>query len=529
MPTLYQGTPWDYLYTRVIELYDTDGVTLVRTLCDAEDNISVVDGAEFEWLRQGGCGGGTFNIALDFPIDEIHAGQHIKCSYKSGDPWYFGRIESVRSVSQGEATITTYGLMSALSEIQVGGQPWWSTQPQTFGRYDYFSDDPDHAVQNYSYVPTMQDMIQLLFDDYISVWSGGLITLGTIDAPTDPDSFASLTLRGGESLSQILRTCADLAGGASYGVNASNQFFFIPLNTTEQSSFKEGGYGDVERLEDRSVMYNRLIIVGGYVYGVPGNPGFYVWNSHHEESTSVATFGPKTLTVKIPLIRNHVEALNFANGFFSKYAGATTKYTFTTISQSGPLYPWAGSVTLYPADGTTWLGETSVTDTFDSCKVEFNEAPKFTFTTGPEEPQYPVPEVSAAGEQSAGGGGGGGGGNAGNVSGFSSIITAYSIDSCFWPPCNNATVGFEITSAFPSSGYVVGDVYYMTRPVCPRTGVTFFDMEDAIGNFIALGDSTLTASDYIGRFGTASYFRRYAEHSITGCKWFITGLNCPTV
>ncbi len=523
------GDPFDFNYTRIIELIDTDGTTVVRTLCSKTTDTSFVDTAEFEWLRQGGCGGGSFSIDLDFPVDEIHSGQHIRCSYVSGDIWYFGRIESVRSVSPGSATIVTYGLMSAMAEIQIGGQAWWSTQPQVFGRYDYFTNDPDHAVQVYTTVATMDDFITRLYDDYIAPYSGGLITLGTINAPVDYDSFASLTFRGGESLSEILRVCSDLAGGASYGVDPDNNFFFIPLNTSEQAEYTEGDNVDIEREETRSMMYNRLVIVGGYVYGAPGRPGFYVWNSHHEDSASVISYGAKTLSVKIPMIRTHVEAINFADGFFAKYAGPTTQYTGTTTSQSGPLYPWAGAVQLFPAAGTTWNGETSVTQNFDSCKVDFNESPLFTFTTGPEPPHYPVPEVDQVGEQSDGGSeGGGGGGDAGKVSGWGSAIfpPGESLDSCFWPPCEQKSVGFVVTSAYPSAGYVVGDVYYSTQPICPRTGITFWDMENPIGEYVNLGDVALDPSDYVFRVGTAQFLRRYADHDIS-CKWIMTGLFCP--
>lgn len=525
------GDAYDYEYTGLIELIDTDGTTVVRTLRNGSTGSSVVVSAEFEWLRQGGCGGGQFTIDLDFPTEIIHIGQYIRCSYKSGQKWYFGRIESVRSASPGTVSLVTYGLMSALSDVIVGGQAWWSTAPQTFGRYDYFTSDPDYASVVYNTVATMQDFIQRMYDDYIAPWSSGLITLGTIDARTDADSFASLTFRGGESLAEIIRICADLSGGASYGVDANNNFFFIPNVATSQATYVEGVNLEVEREENRDLIYNRLILVGGYVYGVPGSPGFYVWNSHHEDSVSVAANGARTLSVKIPYIRTHVDALNFATGFLEKYSTPTVRYTGSTTAQSGPLYPWSGKVTLTPLSGTTWNGATTVVENFDTCKVSFNEVPLFTFTIGPEPPQYPVPEVDAAGELSDGGGGGGGGGDAGNVSGWCSAIDCSglegSLDSCYWPQCEMEDCGFVVTSAFPSSGYVIGDIYYSTHAFCPRVGITFFDMENVIGVYANLGDPTLDPSDYVTRVGTAKKMRYYEDHSIGGCKWIMTGLFCP--
>lgn len=517
------GDSYDFLYTGLIQLIDTDGTTVVRILRDRSSDVSYVESAEFEWLRQGGCGGGTFNIDIDFPTEAIHIGQLIKCFYKSGEAWYLGRIESVKSTSPGTASIVTYGLMSKISDVVVGGQAWWDTAPQTFGRYDYFTHDPNHATTIYNPVATMQDFIQQMYDDYIAPLGIGL---GTIDARTDVDSFASLTFKGGESLSEIIRTCADLSNGASYGVDASGNFFFMPLETASQATYTEGVNVDIEREENRDLIYNRLIIVGGYVYGAPGSPGFYVWNSHHENAGSVAAYGAKTLSVKIPYIRTHVESYNFADSFLSRYASPTVRYTGTTTSQSGPLYPWAGAVHLVPLSGTTWLGATSVTQNFDTCKVQFNEAPVFSFTTGPEPPQYPSPDpIDLAGEDSSGGGGGGG--DAGNVSGFNSIIGSGSLDSCYWPPCENEDCGFVVTSAYPGAGYVVGDIYYSTHAFCPRVGVTFYDMENPIGEYANIGDSTLDPSDYVFRVGTAKKMRYYADHDIGGCKWIITGLFCP--
>ena len=528
--TLSAGGPYDHEYTGLIELLGTDHSTLVSTLRNNATNVSKVDSAEFEWLRQGGCGGGTFIIDLDFPTEAIHVGQYIRCSYKSGQPWYLGRIESVKSTSPGTATVVTYGLMSLLSDVTVGGQAWWdTTSPQTFGRYDYYTSDPDYASVAYTNVVSMQAFIQLLYDDYIAPLGIGL---GTISASVDPDSFASLTFRGGQSLGEILRTCATMAGGSSYGVDSNGDFFFIPLDTGIQASFTEGETVDIEREENRDLIYNRLIIVGGYVYGTGLNPNYYVWTSHHEDSASVATNGARTLSVKIPCIRNHVEAINFADGFFSMYATPTVRHTGTTTSQSDPLYPWGGKVRLYPLTGTTWNGDSSVVQNFDACKVDFNEAPLFSFTTGPEPPNYPEPEVDATGEQAASGGeggGGGGGGDAGKISGWCSNIPCdpISLDSCYWPPCEQEDCGFVVTSAFPGSGYVVGDIYYSTHAFCPRVGITFYDMENNIGEYVNLGDSGLTPSDYVFRVGTAKKMRYFEDHDIGGCKWFITGLFCP--
>ena len=74
---------------------------------------------------------------------------------------------------------------------------------------------------------------------------------------------------------------------------------------------------------------------------------------------------------------------------------------------------------------------------------------------------------------------------------------------------------------------MVGDIYYSTHAFCPRVGITFYDMENPIGEHVNLGDPELTPSDYVFRVGTAKKMRYYEDHAIGGCKWFITGLWCP--
>jgi len=508
-------------YRRIIELYDTDGTTLLDTLCDIDQDIDKVLHCDFEWLRQAGLGGGSLTLDLTTEDTLPEVGQWVVCKYAS-DVWYRGRIEEVSGSSpDGGINIRLFSLWSVLTETQVGGNPWWDTNPQTFGRYDYFTNDPDHASQVYTTITNIKDLVQKLYDDYLLPWgNGATILLDVIDAPTDTDSFASMTFRGGESLNQVLRTIAEAAGNYSYGINADNKFFFKPIDTTAQNTYQEGVNCNYSFSTDRSLMYNRLILTGGYVYGAPTTAGFYVWNYHAEDSASVAAYGvTKSLTVKIPWIRNHIDSQNFADSFFAKYAVPTTRYSVQTIAQGYPLLPWMGGISVVDKDNTTLA-----TQTFDSVKVVFNAAPTFSLTTGPSEPLYPGVGVVEPkdGENNPGGGGGG---DAHHVSGFDSVIlSGLSIDSCQWPPCEVKTMGFYVTSAFPASGYVVGDMYYSTKPVCPRTGITVYDMETPYGVYINLDGKT--AGSLEGQTGVATFMRRYADHSVDGCKWFITGFTC---
>lgn len=520
------GTAFTSDYTRLIELLSAVDGSVVQTLCNKSSDIDLCTSAEFDLLRQGGCGGGSFHLDMAFEDTNCpYVGQWIKCSYKSGSTWYLGRIEEVTASSPSGVDVRTFGTWSVVTEIPVGGQPWWSGAPQSFGKYDYFTHDPDHAVQVYNSIANMQAMIEILYTDYIATWPGGPTGLDLIDAPDTDNTFSSMIFRGGETLSQVIRSLADAAGNASYGIDANNEFFFIPLNTASQATFQEGLHCNLKKTVNRSNMYNRIIINGGYVYGVNGDPSFYAFEYHQQDDASVATYGAKSLSVKFPWMRSFVDGQNFAAGFLSKYAGVTTQYEVETIAQGAALLPWSGSVTVKGLGGATLS-----TENFDACKVTFNDAPFLTFTTGPLPPMYPGSDLTQnqSGENSQGGGGGGGGGDQGNISGFNSeITTSYSLDSCDWPPCEAKTVGFVVTEAFPAAGYVVGDIYYSTKPICPRTGLTFFDMENPIGEYASLGDPDTSAGEYASRVGTAEFMRRYADHDLEGCKWIITGLWCP--
>jgi len=280
-------------YKRIIELYDTDGTTLLSVLSDISQNIDKVLHCDFEWLRQAGLGGGALTLDLTTEDELPVVGQWIVCKYDSTDVWYRGRIEEVSVNSpDGGVNLRLFSLWSVLTELQVGGNPWWDTNPQTFGRYDYFTNDPDHAVQTYTTINNLQELVQKLYDDYLLPWgNGATILLDVIDAPTDAASFASMTFRGGESLNQVLRTIAEAAGDYSYGITADNKFFFKPNDTTTQHTYREGVNCNYSYTTDRSLLYNRLILTGGYVYGAPSTAGFYVWNYHAEDATSVAAYG----------------------------------------------------------------------------------------------------------------------------------------------------------------------------------------------------------------------------------------------
>lgn len=403
------GFPYTDDFDRLIELYDVDGTTLVRTLFSISGGQREVTDASFQWLRLGGCGQGSISLDTAFDAEILQTGQWIKMSYKAGQPWYFGRVESWSADAPVGVTVQLYGPLSVLAEIQVGGQGDWDTRlPHTYAKGDYFTHDPDHSMQSFDAIQDYSSLIQKIHAQYIAPYRSGLFPLGSFSAPTTEIDFTSITFRGEESLAQILRSVSDMCYGASYGIDAEGNFFFIPRDETTQASYiEDADLQSISRTEDRSLMYNRMILVGGYIYGERSQAGFYRWVSTHFDTASMDTYGAKQLRVYLPWVRTPSEATNYASGFFEKYAGPTTRYTVSTVAQGAPLYPWSGFVELLPRTGYTWGAETSVVDVVEQVDVSFNEMPTFTFTTGPEELQYPQEPEAQRWEMPDENGGGG--------------------------------------------------------------------------------------------------------------------------
>jgi hypothetical protein len=382
------GIPFDRsAYHRRIELLDSD-LNLLTVLCDyseeSSDSVDCVEpGAKFELLRQGGCGPGQFTINDRFPgntYEDLNIGQYIRCRYRAvDDPVYLGRIEEITADSPSGVSLRTQGPMALLNEIQCGGFDSEDLAlPHLFaaseGRFLY---DPDYNLQSYDFVDTVPGLIQKIWDRYVSLRTN--IGLGTIFA-TVPVPFGSSVFRGQENVSQIIRTAAMQQAGASYGVDANNEFFFIDRNTTELHTFQEGEHlTKLSKSLDKDLLFNRLIITGDYNY-FPNLPTkFYRWVSAHASLSSINLYGARKLTLYVPWIRTWTDANAFASSFFDIYADPNTRYTASTIPQGGIMRPWDGTVGLLNRSG----GDLIRSERFDRIEVTFDAAPHISFTTGP--------------------------------------------------------------------------------------------------------------------------------------------------
>lgn len=412
------GTPFDPdTYRRLIELFDLNGTTKLATLCDLDNSDNAenfVEHCEFELLRQGGCGSGQITLSKAFEYPELELGQWIKCSYSAGDAWYFGRIEDIDWNSPSGISINLYGPMSLLSNILIGGSggEFSPSQgvPEVWARSDYFLNDPDRSTQEFETVSFWWEIADQIYNQYIVPRTN--IGKDTIQQPPLEDGVFSTIFRGGVSITQALRQIALSSYGSSYGVNADNDFFFIPKNSggwpnsSSQAdvlfTFQDGlDLSKVKKRQDTSLLVNVIHLVGGTVYGispvfdvgpeVPGfaqitlNPGFFTFRAVVKDAASIGIYGEHMTEIYIPWIRTVQDALWFGERFFERYARPTTRFQVTTLPQSVLVKPWEGDLKIRDKDGNDVF-----VDEFHRVQVVFDEAPFFTLYGGAEELQFPT-------------------------------------------------------------------------------------------------------------------------------------------
>ena len=133
----------------------------------------------------------------------------------------------------------------------------------------------------------------------------------------------------------------------------------------------------------------------------PGaNTRFYRWVSAHASLSSIAAYGSKKIILYVPWICTWQDANSFADGSFDIYGEPRVRYTATTIPQGAIMNPWDGSVGLLNRAG----GDLIRSERFDRIEVTFDKAPFFSFTTGPEDLQWPVAPEPQRWELPGGGG-----------------------------------------------------------------------------------------------------------------------------
>ena len=380
-------------FARVIKHFDLDSTTLLNTISSTAISDPRGMQVSFELLRLGGCGSGSVTLSDEF-VDRgtFSIGQFIEVLYDGSTPWYFGRIENIQEVSPSHVTLSLYGLWSELSEVWPGGFGGANDNaPHRYENSSYWGNDPDYALDTNIAISQPEQFLCLIYEKFILPATN--IGRGVIESPSPQVGMDGVKMRGEESVAAIIRSVSTNMKTASFGVDETKKLFVKQLRSHVVKVFQEGSAsvvttGEVEnlsRVTDRSLMYNRLLITGGYLYGTSIGPGFYRFQATFRQADSITLNGERRWRAFVPWIRRNADAIQFAKEFFRKYARPTVRYSFRSSGQDTLLRPWDGRIRIKAADGSTM-----VTSHFDRVQVDFNEIPKFTITVGPEDIQFPI-------------------------------------------------------------------------------------------------------------------------------------------
>lgn len=367
-------------YERQIIHYAADSTTLIADISDHAES------AWFELLRQGGCGAGE--VVLDYRFDErgsIAIGDYIVMAYSTGVRWYMGRVESIDESTPSGTVLNLYGMVAELAEVFPGGFGDADNVPHRYARTDWFTKDPDWSIQTWDVVSQPDEIVTLLYQQYIDGQTHIDLDSGNIETPSPLTGIQSMVFRSQESVLQIIRQLATIANNASWGVDENGDLFFKRMRATVIDTFQEGV--DLESLTmsvDRSLMCNSLLITGDYIYDPSYFPDYFRYQGVWRQPTSIASFGEIRKSVYVPWIRNNDDAVAFAKQYFRIYAWPTTRHVFTAKPISGLLKPWDGFLKLWDYEHANYAIQP-----FDRIRVNFNRDVTFDITMGQEEPMFP--------------------------------------------------------------------------------------------------------------------------------------------
>jgi hypothetical protein len=378
-------------YQRIIEHYQSDAATLVGGI-----DPNAVVGCWFELHRHGGCGAGELRLRDGFPDrNSIDVGDWISLSYSTGQRWYFGRVESREADSPAGLRFRLEGMSIELGEVFPGGFGVSAdgVPPHRYANTDLFQYDPDYLLETFDSIATTAQLVKALMNQY--VLPATHISLDPLDIEEAPDEagLASFKFRGEESMRSILKDVSLRANNASWGVDETGAFFFIQPRLTVAATFREGT--DISRLEesrDRDLLFNRVLLTGGYVYNEPLNSensirGFHRWRAHYLQPRSRDEHGERRIRLWVPWIRTESDSRGFIREFFRTYSQPTSRFLIDVPNQSTLLKPWEGRVQLLDRNGSNLI-----TAPIETLRVEFDQAPLFRMEIGPADPHTLWPE-----------------------------------------------------------------------------------------------------------------------------------------
>lgn len=444
-------------FRRRILRYGTDPADLQGTLSD-----DAVAGCWFELLRQGGCGAGEVQLRTAFADRNLVAvGEWIAFEFDDGERWYLGRVESRTADSSAGVTLQLEGMAVELGEVFPGGFGLTADgrKPHRYGITDGFAGDPDYAQESVDIVTRPEDLVRQMLAQYVAGVTHINVDPARIENQTQSVTLESAKFHGEESVRSILKEVGLRAGNVPWGVDETGKFFFLQPRTTVAASWREGR--DPVRLRetaDRGLLYNRVLLTGGYVYDQQVSSGIrrnFRWRGNYLQPASKAIYGERRIRLWTPWIRTAADSRAFVQAFFASYATPSMNYELDVPDRDVLVKPWEGVVRLEDRHGAELL-----TAAVTTLRVQFDHRPRFRLQLGLEDPHTHWPEpphderwpegstaVSGWGGGDVSlpvdGGGGGGGGHSTSLG---------DVDSSGSPVSSGLTSSQLASSGFYSSG-----------------------------------------------------------------------------
>lgn len=362
------------------------------------DGCRVPAGAWFELHRQGGCGEGEIVLLeADSSGGEVATGDWIAFEYDTGDRWYLGQVKDRRSIGAGAERLSLAGMGRQLDEVFPGGFGRGVADgmpPHRYAQTDAFPFDPDRSDETLDAASDPAEVVRMLVQQYVEPLTDVVYDAGLVEDPANAAAVFSLKFRGEESAAAALRDLALRGGRFSWGVNAEGKFFFLKPKTTLLATFQEGvDVVSLESLFRRDLIFNRLLLTGGYVYGDPLDVSdsavkLYRWRGHYLQPASRSAYGDRHIAVAIPWVRSPDDSRGFAREFLRTYAQPAWSYRIEVGGQSSLPLPWNGRVRLKDASGAELF-----TGPVETLRVQFDHTPRFAMQLGPLDPRlfWPPP------------------------------------------------------------------------------------------------------------------------------------------
>jgi len=140
------------------------------------------------------------------------------------------------------------------------------------------------------------------------------------------------------------------------------------------------------------MLFNRVLLTGGYVYDEPVNSfnrarGFYRWRGHYIQPDSRDQHGERRIRLWVPWIRTETDSLAFIREFFRTYSRPVSTFLVEIPNQSNLLKPWDGIVRLLDRNGTELISTQ-----IETLRVQFDHMPSYRMELGPADPHTLWPE-----------------------------------------------------------------------------------------------------------------------------------------